>query len=75
MIQIKLDIKNNKRFQTTFVIELVNGGSAGYIYTKEALEKFDGYEVQSSQYSWEMGEYLVKDVIELMKYNILKEIP
>ena len=66
-VRFGLDVKSGSTCENTFVIEMVNGGSAGYIYTKEALEEYDGYEIQSSQYSWEMGENMVKAVIKLMK--------
>ncbi len=62
------DIKKGSPFENTFVVEMANGGSAGYIYTKEALEEFGGYEIQSSLYSWEMGESIVREVLKLMKF-------
>jgi hypothetical protein len=61
-----LEIKNKSKFKNTFVITLTNGGSAGYIYTKEALDDFGGYEVETSQYSPEMSDHIVEQALALM---------
>ena len=61
-----LEIKKKSKFKNTFVITLTNGGSAGYIYTKEALDDFGGYEVETSQYSPELAEHIVEQALKLM---------
>ena len=67
-----LEIKNKSKFKNTFVITLTNGGSAGYIYTKEALDDFGGYEVETSQYSPEMSDHIVEQALALMAEGRLK---
>ncbi len=65
-VEIGLDIKKASGLENIFVVEMANGGSAGYIYTKEALENSGGYEVETSQYSPEMAGYITEQVKKLM---------
>ena len=66
-VKIGLDIKKASGLENIFVVEMTNGGSAGYIYTKEALEGAGGYEVETSQYSPQMAEYIVEEAIRVME--------